>query len=183
MSDPMTERAAETVAVVEAALPTCVVVVRGAVCAAGRHPTKRGMCARGHFGPGNSAALKTGIYAFRDRGVESLPSPLRLSVEEFRAQVLADRGGSAELSAIDAARIGHLAEVETTLRLLASDLARRGLVTTKGRVRSAFGKWLEALDRWQRLAAAVGDGHKSRQVPSLRDYLTRVTPTDEGGDV
>jgi hypothetical protein len=47
-------------------------------------------------------------------------------------------------------------------------------VTAKGRVRSTFSKWLEALDRWERLAGHIGDGRKSRAVPSLSAYLAQV---------
>jgi hypothetical protein len=95
-----------------------------------------------------------------------------MTVAEFKSQVITDRGGLDELSAIEAARIGHLAEVETTLRLLASDIARNGLLTKKGRTRTVFGRWLEALDRWERLASHIGDGRRARSVPSLSAYFS-----------
>jgi hypothetical protein len=140
-------------------------------CGAGPHPTHAGICEKGHAVRGNQLHRTHGAYSFRDRGVAALPDVLRQTVAEFKAQVVSDRGG--ELSAIEAARIGHLAEVETTLRLLAHDLATRGLMTAKGRVRSTFSKWLEALDRWERLAGHIGDGRRARQVPSLSDYLAQ----------
>jgi hypothetical protein len=136
-----------------------------------RHATVADRCARGHALPGNQLHRTHGTYSFRDRGEAALPSDVRMTVAEFKAQVVSDRG--VELSAIEAARIGHLAEVETTLRLLAHDLATRGLMTAKGRVRSTFSKWLEALDRWERLAGHIGDGRRARQVPSLSDYLAQ----------
>ena len=70
-------------------------------------------------------------------------------------------------------------EVETTLRLLAADLATRGLTTETGRVRSTFGKWLEALDRWEKLAAHISDGRRARQVPSLSAYLAQASEEQE----
>lgn len=138
-------------------------------CGAGPHPMHAGICVRGHALRGNQLHRTHGAYSFRDRGDASLPPDLRMTVAEFKAQVVSDRGG--ELSAIEAARIGHLAEIETTLRLLAHDLATRGLTTAKGRVRSTFSKWLEALDRWERLAGHIGDGRRARHVPSLQEYL------------
>jgi hypothetical protein len=123
---------------------------------------------------GNQLHRTHGAYSFRDRGDAALPPDVRMTVVEFKAQVVSDRGGLDELSAIEAARIGHLAEVETTLRLLASDIARNGLLTKRGRTRTVFGRWLEALDRWERLASHVGDGRRARAVPSLSDYLAQA---------
>ncbi len=149
-------------------------------CGAGPHETTADMCSNGHFVRGNQARRTHGAYSFRDRGEASLPPDLRMTVAEFKSQVITDRGGPQELSAIEAARIGHLAEVETTLRLLASDIARNGLLTKKGRTRTVFGRWLEALDRWERLASHVGDGRRARAVPSLSAYLAQAAPEDNG---
>src|SRR4026208_2450264 len=87
------------------------------VCAwgAGLHATQVGVCTAGHFLQGNQARRTHGAYSFRDRGAASLPSDMRMSVTDFKVAVIGDRGGQAELSAIEAARIGHLAEVEATL--------------------------------------------------------------------
>lgn len=156
----------------EATTPVC-------SCGAGLHDRTVGMCAAGHFIVGNQARRTHGAYSFRDRGEASLPSDLRMTVAEFRSEVISDRGGLDQLSAIEAARIGHLAEVETTLRLLASDIARNGLLTKKGRTRTVFGRWLEALDRWEKLASHVGDGRRARTVPSLSAYLARATDVQE----
>ena len=148
-------------------------------CGAGPHATQTGVCAAGHFVSGNQARRTHGAYSFRDRGATALPPDMRMSVTDFKAAVIRDRGGLAELSAIEAGRIGHLAEVEATLRLLAHDLASRGLMTNKGRVRSTFSKWLEALDRWERLAGHIGDGRRARAVPSLAAYIAQAAETVE----
>ncbi|ODS55797.1 MAG: hypothetical protein ABS36_09425 [Acidobacteria bacterium SCN 69-37] len=152
------------------------------ICSCGatdRHATDAERCVKGHPLPGNQIRRTHGMYSFRDRGEAALPPDTRLSVADFKAQVVSDRGGLEELSAIEAARIGHLAEVETTLRLLASDLATRGLTTAKGRVRSTFSRWLEALDRWEKLAGHIGDGRRARQAPSLAAYLARAAAAKE----
>jgi len=154
------------------------------ICSCGtteHHPSNPDMCRNGHFVRSNSARRIHGVRAFETKGEMSLPPDVRMTIAEFKAQVVTDRGGSEELSAIETARIGHLAEVETTLRLLASDLAVRGLTTAKGRVRSTFTKWLEALDRWERLASHIGDGRRARTVPSLSAYLAQArTAADDG---
>lgn len=165
--------------------PTSVCQARTAtgICGSGPHATKDGHCAKGHALPGNTLRKTHGLYSFRDRGAASLPADMRVTVADFKAQVISDRGGPEELSAIEVARIGHLAEVETTLRLLGSDIARNGLMTKKGRTRTVFGRWLEALDRWQKLAAHIGDGRRARTLPTLQEYLRAGTVPNAGEDV
>lgn len=183
MSDVLTPDAAETIQ--EPAVTTEIDAANEStpICACGataRHAADTLRCVRGHALRGNQLHYQHGAFSFRDRGAASLPPDLRMTVAEFKAQVITDRGGLDELSAIEAARIGHLAEVETTLRLLASDIARNGLLTKKGRTRTVFGRWLEALDRWQKLAAHIGDGRRARQVPSLSAYLAQTAPEGNG---
>lgn len=175
MTDGMVAQTVETMATVDAVRePTEI-----CSCGAGPHAANAGMCSNGHFVRGNQARRTHGAFSFRDRGEGSLPPDMRMTVADFKAQVISDRGGHEELSAIEAARIGHLAEVETTLRLLAHDLASRGLTTAKGRVRSTFSRWLEALDRWERLAGHIGDGRRARAVPSLSAYLAQAQAATE----
>jgi hypothetical protein len=118
--------------------------------------------ADGTVQPGNQTARTHGVYAFEARGPAALPDVLRQTVEEFRAAVIADRGGASELSTLEAAYIRRLSEVETVARLLAADLATRGLTTEHGRVRGTFSRWLECLDRWDRLAQRVGTDRRAR---------------------
>ncbi len=155
--------------------PTCQARTPTGICGAGPHATNPHMCAGGHFLRGNAAALKDGVRRYETKG--TLPDVLRQTVEEFREAVIADRGGVSELSTLEAAYIRRLSEVETVARLLAADLATRGLTTPRGRVRGTFSRWLESLDRWDRLAQRVGTGRRSRTV-SLRDYLASA-PTLE----
>jgi hypothetical protein len=148
-------------------------------CGAGPHPTHVGRCERGHGIRGNQLHRTHGAYSFRDRGAAALPDVLRQTVDEFRESVIADRGGASELSTLEGAYIRRLSEVETVARLLAADLASRGLTTPKGRVRGTFSRWLECLDRWDRLAQRVGTDRRSRSVSSLRDYLAQAQPPTE----
>ena len=140
-----------------------------------RHTTDADRCVRGHVLVGNQTRRVHGVRAFETTG--RLPDVLRQTVEEFRQAVITDRGGSAELSTLEAAYIRRLSEVETVARLLAADLASRGLTTPRGRVRGTFSRWLECLDRWDRLAQRVGTDRRSRTV-TLRDYLAHTREVD-----
>jgi hypothetical protein len=134
----------------------------------------------GMFRPGNRDAETHGVYTFENRGPAALPPDLRLSVDEFRAQIVSDRGGVDALTAIEGGYIRRLGELETVARLLASDLASRGLFTPRGRVRNTFSRWLETLDRWDRYAQRIGVDSR-RPVLTLHQRLASITPTHEAG--
>jgi hypothetical protein len=152
----------------------CQARVPGGVCGAtARHATNPNMCSAGHFIVGNAQRRTHGVRAFETTG--HLPDVLRQTVEEFREAVIADRGGAAELSTLESAYIRRLSEVEAVARLLAADLASRGLTTAKGRVRSTFSRWLEAVDRWDRLAQRVGTDRRARAL-SLAQRLAAAPP-------
>lgn len=142
-----------------------------------RHAADAERCVRGHVLVGNQARRLHGVRAFETAG--RLPDVIRQTVDDFREAVIADRGGAAELSTLEAAYIRRLTEVETVARLLAADLATRGLTSARGRVRSTFSRWLECLDRWDRLAQRVGTDRRARAV-SLRDYLAHAADTPPG---
>lgn len=142
-------------------------------CGASAHPTNVDRCTNGHVLHGNQTARKHGVRAFETRGAAVLPSDLRQSVDEFRAQVIADRGSTDQLTAVEGGYIRRLGELETVARLLGSDLAQRGLFTPRGRVRGTFNRWLETLDRWDRYAQRVGTERRAKSV-SLIDYLAET---------
>jgi hypothetical protein len=118
---------------------------------------------------GNEFALRSGVRRFEKHG--TVAPEIGLSVQDFTARVVTDRGD--DLTAVQSAYVRRLGELETVARLLATDLAQRGLFTPRGRVRSTFSKWLETLDRWDRFAQRVGAERKARPVPSLAEYLER----------
>ena len=149
------------------------------VCGCGateRHAADADRCTRGHVLVGNQTRRLHGVRAFETTG--RLPDVLRQTVEEFRESVIADRGGPSELSTLESAYIRRLSEVETVARLLAADLASRGLTTPKGRVRGTFSRWLEAIDRWDRLAQRIGTDRRSHVV-TLRDYLAQAVVEED----
>jgi hypothetical protein len=143
------------------------------ICACGAtegHGSTPNMCVNGHFVAGNQARRIHGVRAFETTG--RLPDVLRQTVDEFREAVVADRGGPVELSTLEQAYCRRLGETEAVVRLLASDLATRGLFTPRGRVRNTFQRWTEAVSQWDRLAQRIGVARQARAV-SLRDYLAQ----------
>lgn len=147
------------------------------------HPEDADRWADGTVRPGNQAARKHGVYAFENRGPTALPADLRVSVDEFRAQVIRDRGGIDGLTAIEGGYIRRLGELETVVRLLAGDLAARGLFTPRGRVRGTLSRWMESLDRWDRYAQRIGVESRKPAL-TLTQRLAAIVPGDgcEGGD-
>ena len=141
-----------------------------------RHSVEVDRCIRGHVLVGNQARRTHGVRAFETKG--QLPDAFRQTVDEFRQAVITDRGGASELTTLEAAYIRRLSEIEAVARLLAADLASRGLTMPRGRVRSTFSRWLECLDRWDRLAQRVGTERRAKAVAtSLRDYLAQQIET------
>ena len=61
-------------------------------------------------------------------------------------------------------RTVRLAEVEVTLRLLAHDIAGRGLLTPSGGVRRVYDQLLAGVDRWDKLAQRIGVKRRVRDV-------------------
>jgi hypothetical protein len=161
----------------------------GGVCGAtARHATNPNMCSAGHFIVGNQQRRTHGVRSFEQRGPTALPDVLRQTVEQFRTAIIADRGGAVELSTLEAAYIRRLSEVEAVARLLAADLARRddlgrpiGLMTARGRVRGTFSRWLEAIDRWDRLAQRIGTDRRAQSM-SLTQRLA-AAPVLSGTEV
>jgi hypothetical protein len=134
-------------------------------CGAPAHASDPERCAVGHVLAGNTAAQTHGAWSFeRGRGRESLPALMRDSVDGFRESIISDLGGEANLTTLQAAYVRRLSELEAVTRLVAADLAKRGLLTPKGRVRPTVAKWLEVLATWDKYAQRVGIERRARPV-------------------
>jgi hypothetical protein len=139
----------------------------------------RDVCERCHAAlKGNQLAFKHGVRRWQTTG--TLPDDLRVSVDEFKQQLIADRGGVDTLTAVEAGYLRRLVDIETILRLLTNDLSARGLFTQKGRVRNTVTKWFEALNTWDRFAQRVGVERKPRSVPTLAEYLASRAAEPDG---
>ncbi len=116
---------------------------------------------------GNRLAVTTGIYA------QHHPADLRERVDRFAADVVADLGGADELSTLERAYIGRLADVEMMLRLLAQDIAEKGLMTPAGSVRRSYEQLLAGVDRWDRLAQRLGMRRRPKAIASAQEIIAQ----------
>ncbi len=80
---------------------------------------------------------------------------------------MADRGGDSELSTLECSYIRKLADTEIVIRLLTSDIARRGLFRPSGAVRDVHDKLMTALATFDRLAQRIGLARRPRRVNIL----------------
>lgn len=126
---------------------------------------------KGRVLPGSALRQSHGVRAYQLHGVLALPEALRKEMEEFRAALVRDQGGEAELSTVRSAYVRRLGDLETILQLLAADLATRGLTTPKGAPRGTFVAFLNALDRWDKLAQRLGMERRTREIRSAIDIL------------
>jgi hypothetical protein len=145
-------------------------------CGAPPHPTDAERCERGHVLAANNAARTHGVWSLeRGRGREALPPTMQASVDDFREGLARDKGGIDNMTTLEVAYIRRIAELEAVVRLLAADLASKGLSTPKGRIRSTYSRWLEGLDRWDRYAQRLGVERKARPVLSATAILNGHT--------
>jgi hypothetical protein len=136
--------------------------------------------AASRFAPGNVAARTHGAWSFeRGRGEAAVPAPLLQSIDEFRAGVVADRGGLSNLTTVEVALIRRLGELEAVCRLLAGDIAARGAFTPRGRIRHVYRMWLETLDRFDKYCARVGSDRRARSV-TLQERLAAAVRRGDG---
>jgi hypothetical protein len=170
----------------DAAIDTTPTEVPAAICRCGtttRHAAHGDRCSNGHQlsletaqGPG--VATKHGVRSFQIHGDAVLTDEQRAARRSFIEEVIADRGGESELTAIERARIKRLSELDVVAAMIAADLARRGLFTPKGRIRSSIDKWLSVLVTFDRYADKVGAERRPKALQSLADYLK--SPSDAG---
>jgi hypothetical protein len=146
-------------------------------------PNETGRDAGGHFSSGNmigertrfrehnEASLKHGLRRFEARG--AIPSDLKVSLEEFRAEVICDLGGADELTGITKGYVRGLVDLDACRRLLQADIMKNGLITPKGRVRGIYTKLLETMDRWDRYAQRLGVERKAKPITFAESIRAR----------
>ena len=131
-------------------------------------PADADACSKcGGFLPGNQVARQSGIYA------RLHPPDLRMTADTLLRGIVADKGGEAEMSTLELSYVRKLTDLEIVIRLMTSDIARRGLLTPAGNVRNVSDKLMTALSVFDRYASRIGLERKPRPVPSLAEYLER----------
>jgi ribosomal protein L40E len=125
------------------------------------------------FTAGNQAARTHGLRAVQP------PPDLRMSADELIEGIVSDLGGESELSTLKKSYVRKIADVEITLRLLTSHIARTGLITPGGRVRDSFDKLMTGLATFDRLAQRLGLERRSRRVSSLAELMATAEEAPE----
>lgn len=133
-----------------------VTVIRGA-----------GRQANGQAGQGNTIAMKDG---FRSLQLMNHPDIATWYGEQIEA-ISTDLGGDAELSALARAAVREVARLEVIVAALGDELLKHGVLTGKGKTRSATNCYLKALDRFVKLAGVLGLARQQKRVPSLTEVL------------
>jgi hypothetical protein len=121
--------------------------------------------------PSDQSPVRAGQARFTDRGL--LPAELREQHETFKSAIYADLGGEDELTTIAKSAVENLAQVKTLQNLFLAEIARRGIVTQKGKVRSVVEAFFKATDRHDRLARLLGLERRTKRVTAgtIEEYL------------
>ena len=115
---------------------------------------------------GNQGPRQSGIYA------RNQPADLRMTADELVDGIVSDLGGPTELSTLEKSYARKLGDTEILLRLLAADIARRGLFTPGGRVRDSYDKFLAGVQVFDRLGQRLGLKRRQKQVTDLARALS-----------
>jgi hypothetical protein len=130
----------------------------------------RGRRQNGQAGAGNTLALRTGL---RSMQLLNAPDVAAWHAEQVSA-IMADLGGEAELSSLARASVREVARLEVILAALGEDLLRTGVLTGKGKSRSATTVYLHVLDRFTRLSQALGLARTPKSLGTLADVSRAV---------
>lgn len=126
------------------------------------HASTRTQCDKcGSFLTGNLAAKTHGLF------VTQQPPELKAHVDDFVAGVVADLGGASEMTTLKRGYVQKLGELELTISLLVEDIARRGLLTPTGHVRSTYPALLTALATFDRLAQRIGLERRAKHIDPI----------------
>lgn len=123
----------------------------------------------------NRGAEQHGAVTLERRGTDVVLTPeLRSALEEFRAGVLSDLGGDDNLTMLERGLVDRICEIQAICCHLAADVARRGVLTPRGRQRSSVGTLYAGIDRYQRLSAQLGLKRRAKEITdTIQDYLKR----------
>lgn len=115
--------------------------------------------------PGNTLALKHG-----GRRAPQHPDAL-VAIAAKRADLERHLGG--DPSVIQSDLVTDYARIDTLIESVAANIERGGVFTPKGSARAATTMLLALVDRRWRLAQLLGIERRSKQVPSLTDFIAR----------
>jgi hypothetical protein len=122
----------------------------------------------GRFVPGNSARLVHGLRSQRALNGELGGPELKAEANARLRELTADQGDAGFLRRDLVKRTTQLTIIADTL---ADELVRNGIITPKGSQRAALTAYLSVIDRLTRLSATLGLERRTKQVPTVEDFL------------
>jgi hypothetical protein len=123
----------------------------------------QGRAANGQAGAGNTLNLRHGL---RSTQLLEQPNITAWHREQVDA-ITTDLGGDQELTALARASVREAARLEVILGALGDQLLAGGVLTGKGKMRAATTVYLQVLDRFTRLASALGLERRPKPVNPL----------------
>lgn len=125
---------------------------------------------------GNTRALRTGLYSAKVQS-GALADAAALQSREAVAAIVEDLGGAAQVGLAKRGLIQRYVALSFVADHLEGHMAQGGVLSTKGKTRSATLTYLSVLDRLARLAAAFGLERKPKQTGDLETFLQQRTST------
>jgi hypothetical protein len=128
----------------------------------------------GKFLLGNRGAYRHGARLFQETA--ELPEALRPEIEHFNRSLRSDQG---ELTTLRSGYVDRITELEAIIRLLGAEIAKNGILTKRGRVRTTYNALMSAIDRWDRLAQRLGMDRRLKPIADLAAYLANNSKTTD----
>lgn len=120
----------------------------------------QGRQANGQAGPGNTLSLRHGL-----RSTQLLDNPdIATWHGEAVGAITSDLGGDAELSALARGTVREAARLEIILASLGTELLEHGVLTGKGKTRSATNVYLKTLDRYLKIVGTLGLQRRTKRL-------------------
>ena len=146
-----------------------------------RESGPNGRRANGTFAPGNTASLIHGARSPRVANA-SLDGQelLRASLQLTAAGIVADLGGTAELTHVRRELVTRFTETSAIASYLSENILANGVLTTKGKTRAAVSTYLQVVDRLHRLAHAIGLDRRTKPTSTLDAFLAQREASRDG---
>lgn len=125
------------------------------------------------FQAGNRESVRTGAYVTVAKHAE-----LSLLAAEVERAVLQDLGGSDEVSRVMRGLVQRFASLEVLTNAMFERLLIEGPFTLKGRTRASFTGLLSLIDRYERVARAIGTARRTKRPTTLAELLEAYTPPE-----
>jgi hypothetical protein len=123
------------------------------------------------FQPGNAANLRHGLRSRLWEGALPEQAEAAEALREREAAILADLGGSGEVSTVAAGVVRRHCRLELVDDHLWRNLQRFGPLTGKGKTRAALTAWLRVQDRLHRSATTLGLQRRARRMSFAEQVL------------